>query len=293
MKKKFLIVILTIISLLTCLNAYTPLEVKADSGFDSSYDSGGWDSGSDWGSDSSWSSSDWDSDSSSSYGNYSGSFTFGDFIILMFFIIIITFIIMRASKMGNYNGISANPIKLDHTKELDDDKVKEIIKDFDKETFLKERYNDYLKVQEDWMNFNYDGLRDELTDELYNQYEMQLDTLKVKNQKNIMRNFIYDDSMITGIKKENKQITIIMELAVSFVDYIEQDGNIVRGNDRILINQHYELTFVLSETNIDNCPNCGAKITKKSSQKCEYCGSIISRVGNKAVLSKKESLRQR
>ena len=185
------------------------------------------------------------------------------------------------------------PIVLDHSKEVDAEKVKEYIKDFDKELFLKERYNDFVKIQEDWMNFNYDGLREKLTDELYNQYEMQLDTLKAKNQKNIMRNFIYNDSMITNISKENKLITINMELSVSFADYIEQNGKIARGNNRILVNQHYNLTFVLSEIEIDKCPNCGAHLSADASQKCEYCGSIVSRVGNKAVLSKKESINQR
>ena len=52
-----------------------------------------------------------------------------------------------------------------------------------KEEFKKERYNDYVSIQEGWMNFNYQLLRDKLTDELYNQYEMQLETLKTKNQK--------------------------------------------------------------------------------------------------------------
>ncbi len=286
MKKKFLILILTIISLFACLNFNAPLGVKADSGFDSSYDSGGsWDSGSDWGS----SSSDWGSSSYSS-DSYSGEFTIIDFVIFMIIIVIIIIVVARAS---NASGIIQSSITLDHSKELSDDKVKEYIKDFERIPFLRERYDEYLKIQEDWMNFDYDDLRTHLTDELYNQYEMQLDTLKTKNQKNIMKNFNYRDSMITAISKENKQITVTIELVVTFIDYIEQNGRAVRGSINIPITQHYELTFVLTETKLNNCPNCGAELNKDSSQKCEYCGSIISRVGNKSVLSKKESLKQR
>lgn len=281
MKNKYLLIALAFISLITCHLVYTPLGVKADSGFDSSYDSGGWSSGSDW------SSSDYSSSSYSSYG--SSDYDEDDLIVLLPIIIFIVVIIIIALRNKTK---PTTPFSLDHTKEIDDARVKVYIKEFDKKTFLRERFEDYKKVQEDWMNFNYDSLREKLTDELYNQYEMQLDTLKAKNQKNIMNNIVYFDSMITDIKEENKQITITMELLVSQIDYIEQNGSAVRGN-KYPMNVHYELTFVLTNEKNETCPNCGAKLTASASNKCEYCSSIISKVSTKAVLSKKENLRQK
>ena len=43
------------------------------------------------------------------------------------------------------------------------------------------------------------------------------------------------------------------------------------------------------------CESCGSKRYEKTDDgyKCEYCGSVVSKVGNKAVLSKKENLRQK
>lgn len=280
MKKKILIVC-AIVSMFMCSIYYIPRAVKADSGFDSSYDSGGWDSGS------SWSGSDY---SSSYYGSYGSSYDDGDFFVILPIIVVIIIIILAVRGSAKN---TTPPFTLDHSKELDDEKVKEYIEDFDRIPFLRERFNDYKKVQEDWMNFNYDSLRENLTDELYNQYEMQLDTLKAKNQKNIMTNITYRDSMITNINKENNQITVTMELLVSQIDYIEQNGNAVRGNKNYPMNVHYELKFVLSTIKNNTCPNCGAKLKKSASNKCEYCGSIVSKVGTKAVLSKKENLRQR
>lgn len=288
MKKKYLLIPLAIITLFVCTISYTPLGVRADSGFDSSYSSGSSGSSSSW---SSGSSSSWSSSSGYSSSHYGGSssYTSSDGIVMLpiiIFIVIAILISIRKNKTGS-------SFTLDHTKEIDDEKVKEYIKDFDKTEFLRARFNDYKKVQEDWMKFNYDSLRENLTDELYNQYEMQLDTLKAKNQKNVMINITYRDSMITDVKEENGLITVTMELAVTQIDYIESKGKAVRGNKSIPMNMHYELKFVLSDVKQNTCPNCGAELTKSASNKCEYCGSVVSKVGTKAVLSKKENLRQR
>ena len=285
MKKKCLF-LLALICLLSCIINITPQGVKADSGFDSSYSSGSSSSGS------SWSSSSYSSGSSSSYHRYgSSNYNDSDFVAMLPIIVFIVIMIIIAIR--NQNKTTYTPFKLDHSKEVPDEKVKEFIEDFDKKTFLNDRFNDYKKVQEDWMNFNYDSLRENLTDELYNQYEMQLDTLKAKNQKNVMTNINYHDSMITDINKENGLITVTMEMLVSQIDYLESDGKAVRGNKNTPMNMHYELKFVLTNININTCPNCGAKLNASASNKCEYCGSVVSKVGNKAVLSKKENLRQK
>ena len=139
------------------------------------------------------------------------------------------------------------------------------------------------------MNFEYEKLRTKLTDELYNQYEMQLQTLKVKNEQNVMESFNYLDSMITDIKEENNQITVTMELKVAFYDYIVQNHQVTRGNKHRKIYMHYELMYVCNKTTPDTCPNCGAKLTNKASQTCEYCGSTIAKVSKDWVLSKKEA----
>ena len=54
----------------------------------------------------------------------------------------------------------------------------------DADEFKKLAFELYKSIQEEWMNYDYEGLRKHLTDELYNSYVMQLDALKVKGQQN-------------------------------------------------------------------------------------------------------------
>ena len=142
------------------------------------------------------------------------------------------------------------------------------------------------------MNFNYEGLKESLTDELYNQYIMQLDSLKVKNEKNIMKNFTLQHSSVINVREENGTLIVDVEMIVSFIDYIEQNGKAVRGSKGEKVHQQYVMTFVMVPKPVNYCPNCGAQLEDSASQVCPYCRSNITRVGNKWVLSKKQSIRQ-
>jgi len=274
-KKKVLLCLMLLISIMLFI-----LGTKADSGFDFDYDSGGWDSGSSWDSGGSWD-SDWGSPSGGVYiGGSGGS------IIALIIIAFIIYTVIKSMRQGNTSGISLN-----HNNELLDERIAQIIGEFNKEKFLESRFNDFVKVQEGWMNFDYDLLKTKLTDEIYNQYVMQLDTLQVKNQKNIMRDFEYLDAMITDISKDGEKVTITIELLTKFYDYIEEDGKVVRGNKDVMHTVHYEITFVTNLVAHDVCPNCGAKLPKTNV--CEYCHSIVPNVGNDWIMSKKENIRQR
>lgn len=305
MKKRKIIILLLITILLSAFAINVLPRAKADSGFDTSYDSGG-----SWGGDSG--GSDFDSGSS---GN--GKYTKNSIIILVIILIampsFVIYTIFIDLKRGSSLDIGGKTIKINSKNkiiiekrqynkqvnttnqviEIDENTLKKYIPNINKEQFLIDRYNDYLKIQNDWMNFNYEGLRENLTDELYNQYEMQLETLKTKNQKNVMGDFVLKDKEITDIKEENNLIEVTVEMIISLKDYIEQNGKVVRGNKKTIITHHYILKFVINKNSIDNkCPNCSAPISDNGSQRCDYCNSIISKVGNKWILSKKESKRQ-
>lgn len=256
--------------------------VDADSGWDSSYDSGGsWDSGSSW---------DYDSGSYSS-----GVYVDGDDDIVGIIIFIVAIIIVVVSISNRYRG-NGNNVKSYGYVDLSDDKIREIDASIDKEKLKQEVFEIYKNVQESWMNFDFDNLRKYTTDELYNMYNSQLKVLKAKKQKNIMKDIVYKNAKVVDINIDNGIEKIIVYLNVEQYDYVvDTNDKVVRGVSNYKNNVDYLITVTRSMKNnsIDKCPNCGAKIDIISGGVCPYCDSTIINSTDKFVMSKKECINQR
>lgn len=283
--KKVTIYLVLFLTLIVGANTIKITKVDADSGFDSSYDSGG----SSWsGSSDSWdSSSSWDSSDSSSGSGEPVSFTSFMIVVVIF---IVVFVI--ANEISKRKTEEKQIIK---SKDMDLDLISKIDPNLNLYEFKNEAFNIYKDVQEAWMNL-YDGkIRTLTTDELYNMYSMQLDTLRVKNEKNIMKEINLVTASLTNLKIENNIETATVIMTVNCYDYIVDSQNkVVRGNDKNKIEITYELTYIKSVgEKVNKCPNCGAEINDDNSTTCEYCRAIITRNTSKWVLSKKQSLNQR
>ena len=158
---------------------------------------------------------------------------------------------------------------------------------------LKEGYNIFLNVQEAWMNFDYDKLREETTDNLYNMYYNQLQTLSVKGQKNIMSDFDLINYELVKLNKKENLVTVKMLLEVKFYDYIvDQNGKVVRGKKKRKVHMLYDLTYVYDENAIKKCPNCDAELNAKDTI-CNYCKTNIVGVRSKMKLSTKKCISQK
>ena len=282
MKKKNILFILLALALFITQLSY----VKADSGWDSSYDSGS--SGSSWSSsDSGWSSSgsSWSSSSSSS----------DDGIGIIPAIIIIVVIIIIASKSKKSGNSTTSNVSQIPTATVSDEELQKY--GINREEFDKMVYDKYVEIQNAWTDFDYDKLQKLLTDELYNSYVMQLDALQLKNQKNIMSDFKLISTKITDIKEENGLLNITTYLNVTMYDYvIDKDKKVLRGDDKHKIDISYLITFVKTssqDTKVTRCPNCGAEIDAVAGGKCEYCGSVIVVDAKDYVMSKKTCIGQR
>ncbi len=277
--------IIAIASIFTVFN-YNPKFITTDAGFDTDYDSGG--SGGGW---SSGGGSDWGHDRGSSRSGSSNHLV----TILAIIACIIYVILENEIKKKRRAKKLAPRLELNHNKEISEDEFNNYLKDKETKTmedFLDKRYVDLVQIQEAWMDFDYDTLRSKTTDELYNQYSMQLDTLKIKGQKNIMKEFVYNDAMITKVTRENNNLTVTIELITNFYDYIVNANNTtIRGHKNDKVRMHYELTFVKSvkKSKDDTCPSCGAKLEDVSSQQCPYCKSTITKDSSTWILSKKEA----
>lgn len=273
------------------------LPVRADSGWDSDYDFGsdsGWDSDYDSGWDSDYD-NDWGSGSSSTGGHISWS----TFIIFM--VVIITIMILVGRKNGPRGGSGSSVSNYnDYSNDYDDIDI-EKLHEFDKNINIDELkvkiFNIYKDIQVAWMNFDTDTIRKLTTDELYNMYKSQLETLKLKKQQNIMEDIELIDVKIIDIKEENKVITVDAYLNVKCYDYVikENTKEVVRGKDNVKINIKYKVSFVKSAINNnkkEKCPNCGAPVDIISSAKCPYCDSTLVKNASDYVMSKKTSLSQ-
>lgn len=283
--KKVIIYLILFLTLVVGANTIKITKVDADSGFDSSYDSGG----SSWGGSSdSWdSSSSWDSSDSSSGSGKPASLTSLMIVVVLF---IVVFVI--ENEISKRKTEKKQIIK---SKDMDLDLISKIDPNLNLYEFKNEAFNIYKDVQEAWMNLDDGKIRTLTTDELYNMYSMQLDTLRVKNEKNIMKEINLVTASLTNLKIENNIETATVIMTVNCYDYIVDSQNkVVRGNDKNKIEITYELTYIKSVgEKVNKCPNCGAEINDDNSTTCEYCRAIITRNTSKWVLSKKQSLNQR
>ena len=281
MKKKFK----SLICILLCIFAMvTTLNVKADSGWDSSYDSGG----------SSWSSSSSSWSSSSDYSSsYSGEADADDiiFVVLAIFIFAnsLLFYIFYGSKATSptTRNYRYNDISLEGLQKYLPSKTLEQVK--------KDVFTRFVNIQDAWMNFDYDALREYCTDELYNTYVSQLETLKLKNGQNIMSDYQNLDMKITDITSENNVVSLTVYAEIRFHDYVinAKTNEVTRGSKDRLMTNHYLMTFVIKKgdaKSIKNCPSCGAPFEHNASGICEYCGSTIIKEADELVLSKKTNI---
>lgn len=285
--------VIFIILLLLCL--FFPIHrLSADSGWDGGYDSGG---SSDWGSSSSdWgsSSSDWDSsDWSSSGGSYSSGSLDPFMVMVIIVFIVIIFAITNKPNSGS-NRLMVPGTSLGKLNPYDIDKLKKLLPDFDEEKFKEKAYELYKEIQVAWMNFDNDSIRKCVTDELYNTYSAQLATLKVKNQKNIMKDFQLLDSKIIGMETKEKLVSLTIKMKIECYDYIvDKEEKTLRGNDKQKVIYEYAMTFNKGVSDKPNkCPNCNAPLDQVNSSKCPYCDSNIINESYDWVLAKKQVLSQ-
>ncbi len=157
-------------------------------------------------------------------------------------------------------------------------------------SLVDECYKVFCDVQVAWMEFDYDKMRELVTDELFNQYKNQLKQLEIKGEKNIMKGFKYlDASIVRNVNENGKRIVNII-MTVAFYDYIaNQDGKVVRGQKYHKVKMTYKLTYIADEKAITICPNCAAKL-EDGMTKCPYCKSTIHSTRKNLKLSSKHAI---
>lgn len=239
----------------------------------------------------------------SSYSGYSSSTSGvgGGFATLVIFAIIVIIVVVseRASKKGKINYTPTNVAKNNIVIKNNEQAIEEIKKykpEFDKDKFLSHGYDIFVRIEEAWMNFDLDSVRDCITDEMFNMYESQLMSMEMNGEQNIMKDFKLLNSAITEAKKQNNMLEVKTRYVIEFYDYIvnKETKKVLRGNSNKKIKMVYEFTFIEDVENkqLKECPNCGAPIDINAGAICKYCGSKIVDDSKNFVMSKKISLSQ-
>lgn len=271
MKKRLILLIICVFLLGLFAFTYQVGTVGADSGFDNSYDSGG----------------DYDgSDGGSLFYLIYLCFEYPILGLIVLGVIIACIVSNNANKKKIVNNALNSKLELMDTSKYADYKKLEI-----------EAFNIYKTIQFAWMNFDSETIRKNTTDEMYNMYLMQLDTLKAKNQRNLMYDIKFLNSTIVDSYEENGQETIVINMTVSCHDFIidTRNNSVVRGNPLYRYECSYELTFVktVDDKIIDTCPRCGAPVEGNNSGVCEYCKSTLISNNYTLIMSKKEMKNQK
>ncbi len=268
MNKKIKVILLIVIALIIFI---VPIyQLHADSGFGGSYSGSFSDGGS----------------SSTSDGSV------GTEMIFLLIVLVIVAIKYYIEKKRRRQTLTT---ELEKVQPYNLEKLRKTLSDFQPSEFEKRAFEIYKDVQIAWMNFDYETLRENVTDEMYNMYKVQLTTLKVKNQINFMQEIDLRDISIIGMDIKESMVSLTVTMQVECYDYIaNMNGKVLRGTKHRKVIYNYAMTFNKGISNdMDKCPNCGAPIANVNSQTCPYCDSVIINDSYDWVLSKKQVLSQK
>lgn len=130
------------------------------------------------------------------------------------------------------------------------------------------------------------------TDELRAELDTEIAMRLSEDTKEHFENIRIYKTEIFKYNKERGRVSIIFQSAVSFVNYVEREGRVIRGNKDRLTQSRYnvEVSYIqdrkyIAETGMDGhsltCPNCGAPISGLGKERiCRYCDTSITEVFN-------------
>lgn len=161
---------------------------------------------------------------------------------------------------------------------------------------IGEAFDSYIKIQNAWTARDLTPVRHLLTDEMYNMYQMQLETLIENKQINVMTNMTLYSGRVLYEFSSNQSDELKVLMIVTLNDYIinEKSKKVLKGKKNRTIGCVYELTFVKSTENItaQNCPSCGALVENNMSSDCPYCKNSLLLKSDHYTLANKQILDQ-
>lgn len=161
-------------------------------------------------------------------------------ILIAISLIIVTTIITKI-KIKNRKPIKK--IEINHNDPLLEKKALN-----DKEGIQIKAFNLIKEIKIAKMNLDIDKIKNIATNNVYNLYEAQIETLKNKQQKNIVSQIKYIKSYITNTA--NNEQTINLRVVIECFDYaIDNKNNVVKGKYNRKVLQTYEIEIINNDSN--------------------------------------------
>lgn len=136
------------------------------------------------------------------------------------------------------------------------------------------------------------ALAEECSQTLKNNVQGIIEDLNSRNVKQFFNQCVIHDVQISRYIKTGATVTIVFVLSVGQYAYIEDEsGKVVFGDKTLKHQTVYEVGLVYvqdvdkagAESGLGiNCPNCGAPIKNLGVKFCEYCGTGIVEINERA-----------
>ncbi len=166
------------------------------------------------------------------------------------------------------------------------EKIRKNDTNFSKNEFKNYVNTVFIKVQEAWEAREWHLVRPFESNELFERHNEQMNEY-ISN--NLYPHLDGQEILATDIARheiDGKYEYVTVKLTANIIDYTTNANNeIVEGSKTQHKFRIYKLNFKrvngvltkeIGETNVTNCPKCGAPNGITSSGKCEYCGSVIT-----------------
>ena len=151
-------------------------------------------------------------------------------------------------------------------------------------------------MQNAWTAKDWEPMRMLMTDSLFAQFGNQLEAMKRANRTNYVERIAVLGTRVTGIYRDKVNDIITVEVRTRIVDYTKDDrtDKVISGNPNKELFMTYEWTMVrpigvktedFKGERRTVCPACGAPLPINASNRCEYCGTLVSASEHDWVIS--------
>ena len=170
---------------------------------------------------------------------------------------------------------NSNPVKETYS-DISESKLEEF--DITDINLLKDYiYNIFYEFETAYNNLDYNGMYNNSTQKLYNNYYTNI-MLNLKfTRKKIIDQIERKKVIVYDVLSTTRKQVISSIIEIKYVCYMQDhQGKVISGSPNPTT-ETFEVIFIKNHDNLNGlkCPNCGASIGVNQ-DKCEYCGSNVT-----------------